>query len=247
MDMMMFDVLWCFTYFGHKRSYWLHNIFRGLLLSLSLVSNFVTGLQLRCFVNLLLSSLLQSCLHPEHRAHSCGHLSGVKAKPESVMNNNTKYSEDPDQISRAYSVRGGTEDGQWRSSITSSSLTWLGWMIASYSRSTSSRKTPEESPAAAGRGAECRIHGGKSGRGSRHKVGSSGSNHRSSSRHRDSAGPKELQTEPYVGHLKCHKPVHVNCSRRAEVMCGDCDQWSQRFFVCFKISLFPAFSILIIL
>ena len=52
---------------------------------------------------------------------------------------------------------------------------------------------PEESPAGAGRGAEGRIHGGESGRGSRHRVGSSRTNHRSS-RHRDrgSADRKEL-------------------------------------------------------
>ena len=72
----------------------------------------------------------------------------------------------------------------------------------------------EESPAAAGRGAEGRIHEGESGRGSRHKVGSSGGNHRSSSRHGDrgSAGPKKLQTEPNVGHMTRHKPVCGNCA-----------------------------------
>ena len=76
------------------------------------------------------------------------------------------------------------------------------------------QESSEESPAAAGRGAESRIYGGESGRGSRHRVGSSGSNHRSS-RHRDGggAGPKELQTEPNHGHFKCHKPV-----------CGDCEE-----------------------
>ena len=69
-------------------------------------------------------------------------------------------------------------------------------------------------PAAAGRGAAGRIHGRESGRGSRHKVGSNGRNHRSS-RHGDggSAGLKVLQTEPNLGHLKCHKPV-----------CGDCEE-----------------------
>ena len=79
----------------------------------------------------------------------------------------------------------------------------------------------EESPAAAGRGGEGRIHGEESGHGSQQ-----GSNHRSSSRHEDggSAGPKELQTEPNVGHLKCHKSVCGNCERRVEVICGDCDQ-----------------------
>ena len=39
---------------------------------------------------------------------------------------------------RAYSFKGGMEDGWWRSSITSS--TWLGSMPTSYSRSTSSRR-----------------------------------------------------------------------------------------------------------
>ena len=57
------------------------------------------------------------------------------------------------------------------------------------------------------RGAEGRIHGGERSSGRRHKVGSSGSNHRNSSRHRGSAGPKELQTEPNVGHLTWHTTV----------------------------------------
>ena len=74
----------------------------------------------------------------------------------------------------------------------------------------------EESPAAAGRGAEGRIHGGENGRGSRHKVGSSGTNHRCSSSHGDGggAGSKELQTETNVRHSKCHEPVCCNCVRR---------------------------------
>ena len=82
------------------------------------------------------------------------------------------------------------------------------------------QESPEESPAAAGRGAEGRIHGGERGRGSRHKVCSSGSNHRSSSRHGHggSAGLKELQTEPNLGHLKYHKPMCGDCVRRAEVI-----------------------------
>ena len=68
-----------------------------------------------------------------------GTFRGAKAKPESVMYYNTKYSEDvPDQMRRAYSVKGGTQDGQWRSSLTSS--TCLGTMSASHSRSTSSRR-----------------------------------------------------------------------------------------------------------
>ena len=56
------------------------------------------------------------------------------------------------------------------------------------------QESSEESPAAAGREAEGRIHGGERSRGSRHKVGSSGSR-------------PELQTKQNVGHLKCHKPV----------------------------------------
>ena len=72
------------------------------------------------------------------------------------------------------------------------------------------QESSEESPAAADR-AEGRTHGGERSRSRRHKVGSSGNNHRSSSRHGGGAGPKELQTEPNVGHLKCHKPECGNC------------------------------------
>ena len=50
------------------------------------------------------------------------------------------------------------------------------------------QESPEESPAAAGRGAEGRIHG----RGNRP---------------RQSAQGGQQQMEPDVGHLKCHKPV----------------------------------------
>ena len=76
------------------------------------------------------------------------------------------------------------------------------------------QESPEESPAVAGRGAEGRIYGGESDCGSRHKVGSSGGNHCSSSRHGDggSAGPKELQTEPNAGHLTRHESVCGNCA-----------------------------------
>ena len=51
-----------------------------------------------------------------------GSFSGVKAKPESVIYyNNTKYGvDDLDQMAKAYFVRGGIEDGQFWSSITSS-------------------------------------------------------------------------------------------------------------------------------
>ena len=31
-----------------------------------------------------------------------------------------------------------------------------------------------------------------------------------------SAGPKKLETEPNIGHLKCQKPVCDSCARRAE-------------------------------
>ena len=79
-------------------------------------------------------------LHPEHLHTSVGTFSGAEAKPESVIYyNNTKYSEDvQDQMERAYSVKGGTEDVQWWSSITSS--TWVGSMSTSFSRSSSSRR-----------------------------------------------------------------------------------------------------------
>ena len=63
------------------------------------------------------------------------------------------------------------------------------------------QESPEQSPAAAVRGAEGRIQGGEIGRGSRHWVGSSGTNHCSSRHgHGGSAGSKELKAEPNVGH-----------------------------------------------
>ena len=135
--------------------------------------------------------------------------------------NNTKYSVDvPDQMARAYSVQGDTQ--RWPVAVFCNSLD-LGWDQCPHllQRVRQQQKNPEESPAAAGRGAEGRIHGGERGRGNQHKVGSSRSNHPSSCRHGDrgSAGPKELQTEPNLGHLKCHKPVCGNCVRRVEVIC----------------------------
>ena len=98
---------------------------------------------------------------------------------------------------------------QWRSSITSS--TWLD-QCPHLIQGAPAAGEPRGNPAAAGRGAEGRIHGGERGSGSRHKVGS---------RHSigGSAGPIEPQTEQNVGHLKCHKPVCGNCMRRAEVIC----------------------------
>ena len=83
-----------------------------------------------------------------------GHLQWGEGKTRvfDVQQHQVRCGPGPD--ARAYSVKGGAEDGRWRSSITSS-WTWLGSMHASYPRS------PEESPAAAGRGAEGRIHGGE--------------------------------------------------------------------------------------
>ena len=113
-------------------------------------------------------------------------------------------------MARAYSVKGCTQ--RWPvSSITSS--TCLGSMPASYSRSTGSRKPRRKVLQQLAEELKA-----ERGRGSRHKVGSSGSNHRKSNRHGGSAGQKELQTEPNVGHLKCHMPVCGNCARRAEVI-----------------------------
>ena len=145
------------------------------------------------------------------------------------MYNNTEYGVDVlHQMARTYSFRGGTEDGQWRSSITSS--TWLGSMPASYSRSTSSRRAwrkvlqqlAEELRAEYMEGKTAATVGTRCSSGSNHRSSSSSSSS-SSSRHRHrnggSAGPKELQTEPNVGHLKCHKPVCGNFVRRAEVIC----------------------------
>ena len=76
-----------------------------------------------------------------------------------------------------------------------------------------------ESPAAAGRGAEGRIHGGERGHGSRHKVGSRGKQAVADTETEAVPVRKEVQTEQNVGHLKCHKPVCGNCVRRAEVIC----------------------------
>ena len=149
--------------------------------------------------------------------------SGAKAKPESVIYyNNNKYSEDvPDQI------QGRVRQRLYRkmASVFYNILDLAGI------KEQQQQESLEESPAAADRGAEVRIHGGERSRSRRHKVGSSGSNHRNSSRHSGSAGLRELQTEPNVGHLKCHKPVCGNCARRAEVICRDCDQGSQQLFV----------------
>ena len=86
--------------------------------------------------------------------------------------NNTKYSVDLDQMARAYSVKGGVEDGRWPCNI----LDLAGINARILFKEQQQQESPEESPAAAGRGAEGRIHGGESGCSRQHKVGSSGSN-----------------------------------------------------------------------
>ena len=81
-------------------------------------------------------------------------------------------------------------------------------MPISYSRSSSSRRAQRKVLQQLAEELRAEYMEGKGD--SWHMVGSSGTNNRSSSsRHGDggSAGPKELQTEPDVGHLKCHKPV----------------------------------------
>ena len=104
--------------------------------------------------------------------------------------NNAKYGVDiPDQMAREYSVKGGTR--RWPVTVFYNTLDLAG--INPCILFKEQQESPEESPAAAARGAEGRIHGGERGRGSRPKVGSSGRNHRSSCRHGDrgSASPKE--------------------------------------------------------
>ena len=105
------------------------------------------------------------------------------------------------------------------------------------------KESPEESPAAADRGAEDRIHRGKS----RHKVCSSGSNHRSSRRQRTGgcAGPKEVQTEPNARHLKCHKFVCGHCARRAEVICRLRRVITTALCFCFRAARFQLFRLLL--
>ena len=152
----------------------------------------------------------EGCLHPEHLHTGVGSFSGAKAKPESVMYNNTKYGVDvPDQMARAYSVR-----GRWPVVVFYNILDLPGINACILFKEHQQQESLEESPAAVGRGSEGRIHGGESGRDSRHKVGSSRTNHRSSGRHGDgdSAGPKKLQTEPNARHLTRHKPGCGNCA-----------------------------------
>ena len=80
-------------------------------------------------------------------------------------------------------------------------------------------------------------NGGESCSGSRHKVGSSGSNHHSSSRHGHggSAGPKELQTEPNVGHLKCHKSLCGNCEESGGNLQTVTSDWNEPATVAGKL------------
>ena len=120
--------------------------------------------------------------------------------------NYTEYGKDVlDQMARTLHQR---RYGRWPVAVFYNILNLTGINAHILFKEHQQQESPEESPAAAGRGAEGRIHGGESGRDSRHKVGSSGSNHHSSSRHGvgGSASPKELQTEQNAGHLKCHKP-----------------------------------------
>ena len=131
-----------------------------------------------------------------------GTFSGAKAKPESLMcYNNTEYGVDvPDRMARPYSVTDSTEDGQWRSSITSS--TWLD-QCPHLIQGAPAAGEPGGKSCSSWQRSWGQRHGGERGRGSRHKVG----NHHSSSRrgHGGSAGPKELQTEPNVGHFVMSK------------------------------------------
>ena len=95
-------------------------------------------------------------------------------------------------------------------------------MPASHSRSTSSRRAQrkvlqqlaEELRAEYMEGKAAAAVGTRWAAAKQHRSSSSSSRHG----HRGSAGPEELQTEPNVGHLKCHKPVCGDCVRRAEVI-----------------------------
>ena len=146
-----------------------------------------------------------------------------------------------DQMARAYSIKGGKRGCTRRCPVAAfyKDIDMAGINARILFKECTSRKRAQ-SPAATLRGAEGRIHGGERGCGSQHKVGSSKHGHGGS------AGPKELQTEPNVGHLKCHKPMWGNCARRAEVICIDCVATALCLFLL-QISSFPAFSIIIII
>ena len=112
-------------------------------------------------------------------------------------------------MARAYSSKGG----KMAMAVFYNVLNLAGINVHILLKEQQQQESPEESPAAAGRGAEGRIHGGERGCGSRHKVGSSGNNHCNSSKHRDGgAGLKDLQTEPNVRPLTSHKSVCGNCA-----------------------------------
>ena len=121
-----------------------------------------------------------------------GTFSGVKAKPESVMYNNTNTAWM--SRTRCEGVLRQRRYGRWPVAVFCNILDLAGINAHINSRSTSSRRARRKVLQQLA-GAEGRIHGGESGRGSRHKVGWSRNNHHSSSRHghRGSAGLKELK------------------------------------------------------
>ena len=146
-----------------------------------------------------------------------GTFSGAKAKPESVMyNNNTKYGEDPDQMRGSTPSQAVHEDGQWRSSIKSS--TWQGSMPASYSRSTSSRRAQRKVLQQLAEELKAEYMEGKGTASVRTRSAAEATTAAAADRHGSRAGPKELQMEPNVTSL-C-----VLTARRAVVICVDCDQ-----------------------
>ena len=161
--------------------------------------------------------------------------------------NNTKYCKDVLDQMRGHSLS-GTVCKYGPVAVFCNILDLAGINARILFKEQQQQESLEESPAAAGRGAEGRIHGRERGC-SQHKVGSSGSNHRSSSRHGDggSAGPKELQTEPNIGHLKCHKPECANCAKRAEVMCRlwPVIKMALFFAVCFRSACLQLFWLLL--
>ena len=88
-----------------------------------------------------------------------GTFSVAKAKPESVMYyNNTKYGEDvPDQMRR----RTPSKAERWPVAVFYNILNLAGISVRILFKEHQQQESPEESPAAAGRGAECRIHKGE--------------------------------------------------------------------------------------
>ena len=94
-----------------------------------------------------------------------GTFSWAKAKPESVIYySNTKSDEDiADWMARAYSVKGSMRS--WPVAVLYNTLDLAGINARILFKEHQQQESPEESPAAAGRGVESRIHGGESGRG----------------------------------------------------------------------------------